>query len=198
MVTSTVSPLADFLFGRTRQSVLALFFTHPNERFHLRQVQRLTGCGTGPVQRELAAQLAAGLLIRQREGVQTYYALNANIPAFAEFRALVLKTAGAPAIVNAALAPLTGQIVAACIFGSMAADRLQGQSDIDLLLVSDTLDLPRLVEVLAPAQKTLGREINPVLYTRKEFDQKRRTKAFLQRVLAGPRIHLLGDPHVFE
>ncbi len=47
--------LAQVLFGRTRQRVLAWLYGHPDEAFYLREIVRQTGSAQGAVQRELAA-----------------------------------------------------------------------------------------------------------------------------------------------
>ena len=66
-------------------------------------------------------------------------------------------------------------------------------SDIDLLLVSDTMTLEAVYRLLATAEQALGRRINPTLYTSEEFDRRvREGNPFLKRVLAGESAVLIG------
>jgi hypothetical protein len=52
-----------------------------------------------------------------------------------------------------------------------------------------------VVERIADAQKTLNREINPTVYTVKEFSSKVHGN-FLQTVLGGKKLFLIGDENV--
>ena len=49
-----IDGISSALFGKTRQAVLAILYTHPDESFYLRQIIRSAGVGQGTVQRELA------------------------------------------------------------------------------------------------------------------------------------------------
>ena len=52
MGTNTVS-LAGGLFTKTQQRVLGLLFGNPDRSYYAKEVVRLTGSGTGAMQREL-------------------------------------------------------------------------------------------------------------------------------------------------
>ena len=56
------SALADALFPKVRQRVLAVLFGTPDRSFYANEVIALAQSGTGAVQRELADLSAAGLL----------------------------------------------------------------------------------------------------------------------------------------
>ena len=195
MVTASDN-LATVLFGKTRRAVLALLFTRPTEEFYLRQMVRLTGVGLGPVQRELAALCRGRIVCQDRQGLHVVYRANTQCPGFAELSGLVIKTMGVADVLRAAIEPLTPKIRLAFIFGSFARREQHEQSDVDLFVVSDELELRNLVKALKPAQLRLGREINPVLYTREEYDSRLRTRHhFLTRVLREPTIGLIGERH---
>ena len=80
------------------------------------------------------------------------------------------------------------------IYGSVAKKTDTAQSDIDLLVVADDLTLEDLYSALSTAEQQLGRPVNPTLLTRGELD-KRSTSGnpFLERVLGGPMIPLIGE-----
>ena len=117
------SSLADALFPKVRQRVLAVLFGNPARSFYANEVIALAGSGTGAVQRELAGLSQAGLLTVSRQGNQRHYQANAEAPVFAELRGLVLKTSGVADVLRTALLPLEPQIRAAFVFGSIASQQ---------------------------------------------------------------------------
>ena len=133
------SSLADALFPKVRQRVLAVLFGNPTRSFYANEVIALAGSGSGAVQRELARLSQAGLLTVSRQGNQKHYQANADAPVFTELRGLVLKTSGLADVLRSALLPLAPQISAAFVFGSVANQQDTAQSDIDVLVVSASL-----------------------------------------------------------
>ena len=185
---------ADALFPAARQRVLAVLFGSPDRSFYANELIALARSGTGAVQRELASLLAAGLITVRDQGNQKHYQANAASPVFAELRGLVLKTVGLADVLRAALAPLAGQITMAFVYGSVARREDTAASDVDVLIVSDALGYAEVFGALESAAQTLGRAINPTLYTRAELARRRaQDNAFVTRVLDQPRIWLMGD-----
>ena len=185
---------ADALFPAVRQRVLAVLFGAPDRSFYANELIALARSGTGAVQRELASLLAAGLVTVRDQGNQKHYQANAASPVFAELRGLVLKTVGLADVLQAALAPLADQVAAAFVYGSVARQQDTAASDVDVLIVSDALGYAEVFGALEGAAQTLGRTINPTLYTRPELARRRaQDNAFVTRVLDQPRIWLMGD-----
>jgi predicted nucleotidyltransferase len=72
----------------------------------------------------------------------------------------------------------------------------RAQSDVDVLIVADDLTLEEVYPALAPAEKRLGRPVNPTLYTPVEFRRRRDDRnSFLSKVLAAEHRDLIGDEH---
>lgn len=190
---------ADALFPAARQRVLAVLFGSPDRSFYANELIALARSGTGAVQRELASLLAAGLVTVRDQGNQKHYQANAASPVFAELRGLVLKTVGLADVLRAALAPLEDQVAAAFVYGSVARQQDTAASDVDVLIVSDALGYAEVFGALEGAAQTLGRTINPTLYTRAELARRRaQDNAFVTRVLDQPRIWLMGDEEVLR
>ncbi len=183
--------LSDTLFGRTRGAVLAVLYGHVGESYYLRQLARMTGIALGPVQRELRQLVDAGLVTRRAQGSQTLFAANQSSPVFAEMRGLVAKTVGMHDVLLAALSPLKEKIDLAFVYGSVARSGETEQSDVDLMVVG-TAGFAEVVGRVADAQKTLNREINPTVYTAREFTSKLHGN-FLKTVLGGKKLFLIGD-----
>lgn len=185
--------LADALFSKVRQRVLAVLFGTPDRSFYANEVIALARSGTGAVQRELAGLAAAGLLTMRKQGNQKHYQANASAPVFHELRGLVLKTMGLADVLLAALVPLSGQIDAAFVYGSVAKQQDTAISDIDLMVISPSLGYADVFGVLESASSTLGRKVNPTLYTRSELNKRlAKNNAFVTRVLQQPKIWLIG------
>ncbi|HVL34341.1 MAG TPA: hypothetical protein VM489_01585, partial [Burkholderiales bacterium] len=56
------------------------------------------------------------------------------------------------------------------------------------------LGFAEAVKLLHPAQQTLGREISPRVYTRKEWAEKRaQPDAFMREVLDSPKLFVIGS-----
>jgi len=186
--------LADALFSSTQQRVLGLLFGHPERSFFAREIIERLGAGSGAVQRELKKLAESGLLEVSRVGNQKHYQANPDSPIYAELRALVRKTIGLAEPLREALEPARGNLDMALVYGSVARGEEIASSDIDLLLVSDTLTLEEVYRLLAEAEQALGRKIHPTLYTPEEFNQRRRDgNPFLKRVLAGDPMVLIGE-----
>ena len=84
-------------------------------------------------------------------------------------------------------------IRAAFVFGSVVSNKDRGDSDVDLMVISDDLAYADLFAVLEDASQRLGRTINPTLYSGAEFGHRVRNKnAFISRVLSKPKIWVIG------
>ena len=186
--------MADALFPKVRQRVLAVLFGNPDRSFYANEVIALAQSGTGAVQRELAALLDAGLLLMTRRGNQKHFQANSAAPVFAELRGLVLKTMGLADVLRAALAPLEAQVSTAFVYGSVAKQQDTAHSDIDVLIVSATLGYADVFGALESATTQLGRKVNPTLYTPKDISKRvAQDNAFVTRVLQQPKIWLIGS-----
>ena len=185
--------LADALFTTTQQRVLALLFGQPARSFFASELIRLTGSGSGAVQRELKRLVSSGLVTVKRIGRQKHFQANLDCPVFDELCAMVRKTVAMAEPIQQALAPLAEGIALAVVYGSVAKGTDTASSDIDLLVVADDLTLEALYTGLAPAELNLARNISPTLYTITEFDSRRAAgNPFLTRVIEGEHLVLIG------
>lgn len=189
-----LASMADALFPRVRQRVLGILYGNPDRSFFAREVMALAHSGAGAVQRELADLAAAGLVKVSSQGNQKHYQANETAPVFSELRGLVLKTFGLADVLRDALAPLASRIDAAFVFGSVAKGEDTARSDIDVMIISDALGYGDVFGALEPAAITLGRPVNPTVYTNAQLSKRaKQDNAFVQRVLAQPKIWLIGQ-----
>ena len=194
MPGSASSAVAAALFTPVQQRVLGLLFGQPERRFQSAELIRLAGSGTGAVHRQLQRLENAGLVTVSREGNQKYYAARKDAPVFSELHGLVVKTVGIVEPLRAALAPIVDEIDLAFVFGSVAKGSERAGSDLDLLVVTDKLAYADVYTALVSAEQTLGRTINPTVFTRAEWKKKRRLHdSFAARITVQPRLFVIGS-----
>ena len=185
--------LADALFSTTQQRVLGLLFGQPDRSFYATELIGLAGAGSGAVQRELARLEQSGLVTVRRLGTQKHYQANPESPLFSELTSIARKTVGLAEPLREALAPLASRVIAAFVYGSVAKRRDTAASDIDLMVVSDSLTYADVFGALEPLAAKLGRAVNPTVYSRRELARRRKEdNAFVTRVLAQDKVWIVG------
>ena len=189
----TRTSLADALFSTIQQRVLAYLFGQPERSFFATELIRLAGGGSGAVQRELARLADSGLVTVTRVGTQKHYQANPRSPIYAELCAIAQKTVGLAEPLREALAPLAKRITAAFVFGSVAKRSDTAASDIDVIVLSDSVDYADVFAALQSAEAKLGRTVNPTVYTPANWRKKRKEgNAFVVKVAAQPKVFLIG------
>ena len=173
--------------------MLGWLLGHPDQAYYLRELVRQIGGAVGAVQRELELLTAAGLVRRDVRGKQVYFQANQEAAIFPELRGLFAKTSGLVDILREALMPMADQIQAAFVFGSAPRGELHAASDVDLMVVGEA-SFGDVITLMQSAEKRLGRDINPTVYSVAEFEAKIGAKHhFLATVLAEPKLFVLGD-----
>jgi DNA-binding transcriptional ArsR family regulator len=182
----------DALFPKTRQGILAATFGQPQKSWYVSALARQMGVPSSSLQRELHDLTEAGILKTHRQGRMVYFQANLDSPLFPELRGLLLKTAGLVDVLAVALRPMAAKLQTVFVYGSFAAGHEESDSDIDLMVVG-SVSPAELALPLRSARETLGREINPTVYTSAEFAKKRKAKDhFLTQVLKQPKLFVLG------
>ncbi len=182
----------DALLPKTRQGILAATLVQPEKAWYAAELAHRLGVPSSSLQRELHDLSEAGILKTSRQGRMVYYQANRDSPVFPDLRGLLLKTAGLVDVLAQALKPVAAKVATAFVYGSIAAGSDEADSDIDLMVVGQVspqdLALP-----LRRARESLGREINPTVYTPAEFERKHAANdPFLRQVLDRPKLLVLG------
>lgn len=183
--------------SKVRGKVLGILFSNPREKYYLSELARLAGASIGNVQRELGRFTRDGLIQREKKGNLVFYFLNPHHALFNEVRSLVLKTVG----VEGRLRALVNQrkdIRLALLYGSFARKEEKGESDVDLLIVSEGKS-EGFYTALSRLEAEFSREINPTIYSAVEFGKKiSRGDSFIKHVLSRPYRLLKGDLREFQ
>ena len=191
---SATTSMADALFSGTRQKLLGFLFGQPENTYTLGELIERAQAGSGAVQREIARLADCGLVRVEGKGRSRLYRANPDAPIFQELCGIARKLFGPEEVIRAALMPLNARLRVALLYGSVARGEDRADSDIDVMIVSDELRLEEVYAALSEAERSLGRQANPTLYTSQEFRQRRDADSpFLADVLGGEYRILLGE-----
>lgn len=177
--------------SKTRVDLLALFFTHPDERYYVRQIARNLESDISGIKRELDNLEKAGLIQSEKVGNLRYYVPNKACPVYREIKSLIAKTVGAQAAIQEALRKIPG-IEQAALYSLNLHAPGEGSGPIPLLVVG-AVDLEALNEAITSLENKLAREISYTVFDPAEY---RRRKAegdsFLAQLAQGKTIRLIG------
>ena len=177
--------------SKIRQDLLVLFFTNPSQKYYVRELERLLGYSVGSIHRELLKFKKDSLFDTQGVGNLLYYSLNTKHPLFNELKSIVSKTAGVEGSLKKILQSIE-KIEIAFIYGSFANKKEKAMSDIDVMIIGNP-NTSNLNEKIMILEKLLKREINPTIYSSKEYKDKKKAKSgFIMDLLKNPKILLIG------
>lgn len=191
--------LKDAVFTDSQAKVYLWIYGHPERSYHLSELRRLTGLGSASLQREINRLVVAGLANSALKGNQRQISANRQSPLFKELSDLTRKVMGAAALLTEALLPIERKIEIAFLYGSVAKQSDNAESDIDIMIVGSDLTLSELLDQLLPVEEMLCRKVNPTCYTVGEFKKRLSdTDSFVNKVLSQPIIQLFGNMDDFR
>lgn len=181
------------LLPKTRRAVLAATVMHPEKWWFLADLARHIGVPPSSLQREMDALVHGGVLLRRREGKQVYFKPDPNCPILSELQGIMVKTLGLVDVLRETLAQFKKAIKIAFVYGSIARSEEISESDVDLMIVGD-VSLSDLAPAIQEAEEKLGRQVNPVLFSPREYAEKlKQGQHFLKNVLEGEKLFLFGS-----
>jgi len=182
----------DALFPKTRQSILTACLLQPEKWWYLSDLAGHLDLTPSSLQRELASLTDAQILESRKEGNRVYYKANLACPGMQELQSLLIKTSGVVDLLKSTLKSFLRDADLAFIYGSLARGELGAKSDVDLMVIGD-VKLSQMASALKKSEKSLGREVNVTIYSRREYERKIRDgDAFLQTVMSDKKIFLKG------
>mgnify|MGYP000355193029 CR=1 FL=1 len=178
--------------SKLRKELLNLYFTNPDKKYYLRELERILDFSVGNIRRELIQLKNIGLFHVENKGNLTYYCLNKSYPLLPEIKSIILKTAGASGELKESLKKVKG-VEYAFIYGSFAKGEEKESSDIDLLIIGE-IDEGKLIDKIKILEKKLQREINLTLYEKSDFIKKKMEgNPFILEVIKEKKLFLIGD-----
>jgi len=184
--------LSDFITSKSRIKLINVFLASPSDMFHVRELVRRTNDEINAVRRELAFLEGKGILSKERRANRVYYYLSKNYPYYYDLLRLSAKITGLGAEVIKNRAKL-GKIKYSMLSGRFVRRLPKNQEDVDFIMVG-TIVLPEIALLVRNEEARLSTEINYTVMTEEEFSfRKERHDPFIEKILAGSRIMLLGD-----
>ena len=177
----------DVLLSKPEQRLLSAVLVHPEQDFGTLELMKRMGNGRGAGSNVLRRWVASGLLRERRVGNQRRLSANPQFVLYPELRRMVLKTVGLTEPLANALVPLTSRLTEAFVFGSVAAGKDTGESDIDVAIVGD-VGLFDVSPLLDAVQGELGRQVHVSVYSSSEWAAD---DPVLTAIKNGPRMDLM-------
>jgi len=178
------------LRSKVAVKILNYFFINPEARHYINELAGILGLDPKNTDTKLKELERAGLLKSEFSGKQRYFYLSKEFPLLEEYKKIVLKTAGIESELKKILSKIP-KIKEAYLFGSYAKGKMDEMSDIDLLVIGDHSVLA-LQKEINKAQKEMGREINAISFSEKEFEQKKdKNSPFVKKIFSEKHIKLI-------
>ncbi len=195
-VTERRPALLPLLRSENQLRLLAALLLASERTWTITELARATGVPQPSVSREVARLRDAGIL--RVGGSRNNRQVSADVDSaiFPELQSLLLKTVGPKPVLETLLSGLRG-IESAFIYGSWAR-RYEGETgappgDIDLLVVG-TPEVDAVYDVAEKASAQFGREVNPTVLTRHEWDAS--NEGFIEQLRRSPLVSLdLSQSH---
>lgn len=188
-----MADLNDIITSKVRIKILELFFGNPTEMYHVRGIVREIDEEINAVRRELMKLEEAGVIKKEARGNRVYYWVRDDYPMYQDLVSMVAKTKGLGSILIANKAKI-GKPLYIMFSGRFARHKKKKKDDdVDILIVGE-ITLPELASLIRAEESRRKTEINYTVMTREELVfRKQRRDPFLQGVLAGSRIMIIGD-----
>lgn len=185
--------LGDIITSKVRVKILDLYFSDVKEMYHVRGIVREIKEEINAVRRELERLENAGILKREDRGNRVYYYLNTEYGFYGDLLSMVCKTTGLGSDIIQNKNKI-GKISLVMFSGKFVRKKDRRRDDsVDALVVGEVV-LPELTALIRKEESKRGKEINYTVMSRDELEfRKKRRDPFLQEILLGSRIMIIGD-----
>ena len=199
--TTPANPWQGLVTRASLAAILQHCLLRPSEPVSYRGLMRQLGLSSASVQRDLKDLSREGLLSRAatpKRAREVQYVVRSDDLRWTAMGLYAQASAGPVALLREALRDVPG-IEWACVFGSEAAGTATHESDLDVLVVGDSVDQRTLFHRTSDLTLLLGRQVNAIVYSLHDIAVLlASTKTFLRTVLASPRIDVAGHPRPIE
>lgn len=188
-----MTELSDIVTSKVRVKIIELFWSNITEIYHVREIVRRVNEEINAVRRELKKLENDGLLKKEQRGNRIYYWARTEYPFFGEILGIVSKTTGLGKDIIANRNKL-GKVLYVMFSGRFARRKPRKRDDeVDILVVGE-VTLSELAQLIRKEESKRNQEINYTVMSRDEFDfRKKRRDPFLQGILLGSRVMIIGD-----
>ena len=95
--------------SKTRLNILKLFLSHIDDKYYLRELERMLGESLSPLRRQLVKLVNMGILVVEEEANLKYYRVNKNFEGLEELRKAVLGIESIKVIPNAPMVAMVSE-----------------------------------------------------------------------------------------
>lgn len=195
-IVSIKSSLESLFRSRAQILVLKLLFLNSSGEFHANDIARKTGLAPSTIAKEMPIIQNIGLILRRTQGNLVFYKINKQSVIFNELKRIFLKFEMLDEIISRDLPK--DEIKYALIYGSFAKGTESPSSDIDLLVIGDVSE-NALLRSISKTERTVGREVNYLLWTEEEFsDRIKKEIPLIKEISKTPVIMIVGDEGEFK
>lgn len=178
--------------SKLRQQIFNLYFSHPEKKYYLRELERRLKKPVAYIRRELLSLEKTGLFTSEYSGKERFFFLNKDFPLYKEMERVVFKTIGVEANLRHLFEEIKG-IEAAFIFGSYARGDNDSLSDIDLMIIGNPKE-ENIIDAISALEKDIDREVNYHIFSFSEWKQRiKRKDSFTGSVIKNSKIYIKGD-----
>lgn len=172
--------------------LLGLLLLQSDRSWTLAELSRTLRAPSSSVHRELRRAVGAGIVTEATAQRPHRYRAAKELPAYRPLRDLLSLTVGVEDRLRQALLEESG-VKAAAIHGSWARGSIRPDSDIDLIVITEG-DRASVQRVARSTGRSIGREVDVSVLTVEAYRELAgATNPFLELILTGPRIDLVGD-----
>lgn len=188
-----MASLSDIITSKVRVKILELFYSNISEMYHVRGIVREISEEINAVRRELERLETEGILKKEPRGNRVYYFVRPDYPLFGDILSITAKSTGLGKILIDSKSKF-GKVAYIMFSGKFARGKTRKkEDDIDILIVGEIV-LPELASVVRAHESKINREINYTVMTKEELEfRKKRRDPFLQGIMAGSRVMIIGD-----
>ncbi len=187
----------DTIFSPVQQDILGATYESPERWWYLSELAAFSNRTPSSLQRDLRSFEAGGLLESRRDGGRIYFRAGTGSVLFEPLKEMIDRSLGIPVQIANAVEPISDQIEALFIYGSVARGDDGPGSDVDLLSVG-SVGLAGLAKTLRPLEKRFRREFNASCYTPEEFKEKLEARNHFLKALQGEKkLFIVGSEDVF-
>ncbi len=183
--------------SEVRSEIFRLLFGVHSEELHTREIERRSGFATGPIQTELQKFRGLDLIRTRGDGKRLYCIANRENPLYWDIHSQVMKTTSMREILVHALLNRP-DIHFAFVFGPAAHEGRRSRGGVDIVIIGN-LGREVAARLLSKASRRIGGRIRPHVLGEKEFLKKKKDRdRFIHRVMAGPKLFVVGREEDLE
>jgi len=189
--------LLELLFrSRTLIAVLKILFLNQTKEYQLHELARKAGVASSTAFREIHRVESLNIITKIKREYIAYYRINKHSIIYDELKRIFLKFELTDEVISKAFKKYNIQY--ALLYGSFARGTETETSDMDVLIIGN-VDRDAISHSIFNLASKIGREINFILWTEEEFQEKIKEKiSLLHNIKKDEIIMVKGDENEFK